>query len=164
MKKQIHIDDSQESVSVRSLGDDHAVTVGDREYRVSGASFSDGVLTFSVGHRIHRVLVSSNVLGRQITVGGRDYFERTGREGEARGPVAHHHGGGSVEAPMPGTVVSLGVATGDDVEAGAPVVVIESMKMQNELTAPMSGKVTSVSCRPGEQVAFGAVLVEITPY
>jgi acetyl/propionyl-CoA carboxylase alpha subunit len=50
-----------------------------------------------------------------------------------------------------------------DQRGGAGVVVIESMKMQNEITSPIAGEVASVNCAVGDQVNFGDVLVEITP-
>jgi biotin carboxyl carrier protein len=64
-------------------------------------------------------------------------------------------------AMMPGVVVSVGVAEGDVVDAGATLVVLEAMKMQNPLQADGPCRVTRVLCRAGEAVAGGAVLVEV---
>ena len=64
---------------------------------------------------------------------------------------------------MPGSIVAVNAKVGDTVAVGDSLVVLESMKMQNEITAPVAGEVKSVSCSPGDQVAFGAVLVEIKP-
>ena len=60
---------------------------------------------------------------------------------------------GSLLAPMPGTVVSVGVVEGDRVEAGQTVLVLEAMKMQHTVTAPLAGVVTEIDVRPGAQVA-----------
>jgi len=70
-------------------------------------------------------------------------------------------GGGRVEAPMPGRVVSVRAKAGDAVTAGAALVVVEAMKMQNELLAPRSGTVTRVLVAEGAAVERGALLVEI---
>lgn len=70
-------------------------------------------------------------------------------------------GEGIVKSPMPGRVVRVLVAEGAEVEAGAPVVVVEAMKMENELTATRAGKVTKVHVAPGATVDGGAPLIEI---
>ncbi len=69
---------------------------------------------------------------------------------------------GSLLAPMPGTVVSVGVVEGDRVEAGQTVLVLEAMKMQHTVTAPLAGVVTEIDVRPGAQVAAGEVLAVVS--
>ena len=70
-------------------------------------------------------------------------------------------GGGLVKSVMPGVVVSLLLGEGDTVEAGQPLLVLEAMKMQNEIAAPVAGVVKRVHVREGEAVSAGAKLVEI---
>jgi biotin carboxyl carrier protein len=72
----------------------------------------------------------------------------------ARGPA-------TLRAPMPGLVVRVLVETGQEVAGGAGVVVLEAMKMENELKAPAAGVVGAVRVRPGEPVEKGQVLVEL---
>ena len=64
-------------------------------------------------------------------------------------------------APMPGLVVRVNVKAGDQVEAGQPLVVMEAMKMENELRSTSTGIVSSVRIQPGAAVEKGAVLVEL---
>ncbi len=66
---------------------------------------------------------------------------------------------GSLQAPMPGRVVEVASAQGDEVEKGQVLVVMEAMKMEHGLRAPHSGRVASVLAAPGEQVESGQVLV-----
>ncbi|MFI1996673.1 acetyl/propionyl/methylcrotonyl-CoA carboxylase subunit alpha [Actinoplanes sp. NPDC020271] len=68
---------------------------------------------------------------------------------------------GSLPASMPGLVVALHVAEGDQVVAGAPIVVLEAMKMQQTLTAPADGVVATIAVEVGKQVAAGEVLAVI---
>jgi acetyl-CoA/propionyl-CoA carboxylase biotin carboxyl carrier protein len=63
---------------------------------------------------------------------------------------------------MQGTVLSVAVAEGDEVEAGAVICVIEAMKMENEVRAHRAGVVTSLSVRAGEPVTHGQVICVIT--
>jgi propionyl-CoA carboxylase alpha chain len=68
---------------------------------------------------------------------------------------------GSLLAPMPGTVVSVTVEKGQQVEPGQPVLVLEAMKMQNTVRAPGAGTVTQIDVQPGAQVAAGEVLAVV---
>ncbi|HEV8305450.1 MAG TPA: biotin/lipoyl-containing protein [Gemmatimonadales bacterium] len=72
-------------------------------------------------------------------------------------------GGGVVKAPMPGLVVRVEVAAGHRVEAGAGLVVVEAMKMENELRAPRPGVVETVHVAAGQAVEKGAPLVTLGP-
>lgn len=66
-----------------------------------------------------------------------------------------------VVAPMPGLIVRLHVQLGDQVQAGQPVVVMEAMKMENELRAPAAGTIKAIHAQPGKAVEKGTVLVEL---
>lgn len=68
---------------------------------------------------------------------------------------------GIVVSPMPGTVVKVTAAQGDKVEAGQPVLVLEAMKMENEITAPKSGVISAMNVGEGQTVAGGEALFEI---
>lgn len=70
-------------------------------------------------------------------------------------------GGGQVTAPMPGKITRILVQPGDEVAAGQGVVVVEAMKMENELGAPLAGRVADVPVAEGDPVDSGAVLVVI---
>jgi biotin carboxyl carrier protein len=83
---------------------------------------------------------------------------RTARGGDA---AADAHGEQAVVAPMPGRVVRVLVAPGDEVTAKQGVVVVEAMKMENELRSPKAGRVKDVAVTPGTSVEAGRVLVVI---
>ncbi len=89
--------------------------------------------------------------------------ERTRHIRDLAGPGAGRTGGGQVRSPMPGLVVRLLVEPGETVEAGAGLVVLEAMKMENELRAHGPGRVTAVLVAPGQAVEKGQPLVELAP-
>lgn len=102
--------------------------------------------------------------GDGVVIGGRRYgFEvddprsLQGRRGAGAGT----EGPRPVKAPMPGRVVRLLVEAGDDVAEGQGVVVIEAMKMQNELKSPKAGRVARVGVVVGDTVGSGDVLVVV---
>ena len=66
-----------------------------------------------------------------------------------------------VTAPIPGTIIRYLVKEGDDVKTGDSIVVLEAMKMENDIVAPAGGKIKAINCKPGDKVAGGAVLAVI---
>ncbi len=70
-------------------------------------------------------------------------------------------GGGAVVAPMPGLVLDVLVEEGDNVEAEQGLLVLEAMKMENELKAPAAGTVTAIHATAGDAVDKNAVLIEV---
>ena len=119
----------------------------------------------------------------RITVDGKTYemdVELIGANGTAVQPVAKEAApvvsapvaapaaskpaaasSGSVTAPMPGTILKVLKADGDAVKAGDVVLVLEAMKMENEITAPADGVIGSLSLTEGSTVAGGDLLFEV---
>jgi propionyl-CoA carboxylase alpha chain len=77
-------------------------------------------------------------------------------------PVSHV-AAGSLLAPMPGTVARLGVAMGEQVAAGQPLLWLEAMKMEHVISAPAGGIVTELPVAAGQQVEVGSVLAVVKP-
>jgi acetyl-CoA/propionyl-CoA carboxylase biotin carboxyl carrier protein len=75
------------------------------------------------------------------------------------GPGAHD---GDVRSPMPGAVIAVGVASGDEVEEGQVLIVVEAMKMEHALSAPFAGTV-GLDVRTGDQVVVDQVLATVVP-
>ena len=101
----------------------------------------------------------------EVDVGGRHVSaevvdERTRHIREMTGAASKPSGPRPLRAPMPGLVVKVEVAEGDDVRAGQGLVIVEAMKMENELKAEASGRVSRVRVEPGHAVEKDQVLVE----
>jgi len=73
----------------------------------------------------------------------------------------HHHGLTEIAAQMPGKIVRVLVEQGSTVEKGTGVVVVEAMKMQNEMKSPRAGVVVSINVQPGDTVNAGEVLATV---
>ena len=76
-------------------------------------------------------------------------------------PEASAGAGTAVKAPLPGTITTVNVKVGDKVNVGDTVVVLEAMKMQNNIEAECAGTITAILVNPGDSVMEGASLVTI---
>jgi biotin carboxyl carrier protein len=70
---------------------------------------------------------------------------------------------GDLHAPMAGKIIRVLVQPGEHVKAGATLLILEAMKMEQQITAPQDGVVTRILCREGDQVTAGAELVVLEP-
>jgi acetyl/propionyl-CoA carboxylase alpha subunit len=97
---------------------------------------------------------------RWVFLDGEVYRFEVERRGQRPRATGHH---GSLMAPMPATVLEVSVASGDMVQAGDTLILLEAMKMELPVRAPVSGRVTAVHCRKGELVQPGVALIDIEP-
>jgi biotin carboxyl carrier protein len=86
--------------------------------------------------------------------------EQEARLAQALGKTASGVGSGSLTAPMPGRVVKILVSEGEAVAQGAPAIIVEAMKMENELHVSTTGVVQRIAVREGDTVDAGQVLIE----
>lgn len=162
------------------------VTVDGREFEVvvDGGRVTVGNEEFEThleaipGTPLRHLLLGDRSLSIAIEPGGRGHWfvsrygdrrelevvdERTRHIRSLTGLGAQVTGPAQLKAPMPGLVARILVEVGQRVEAGAGVVVLEAMKMENELRAPHGGVVRALPAQPGQAVEKGQVLVEFDP-
>lgn len=114
--------------------------------------------TIVVGGKTHKVKVEE----REVIVDGsplpfRVLDVKTGAAGGEAGGAR----GARVKPPMPGKIVTVAVNEGDEVTAGQVLVILEAMKMQNEIVAPGPGTVKKIHVKPGQNVEGKDVLLEL---
>ncbi len=124
-------------------------------------------LSLRYGGRLHLIHLTGTGNGGKVTatLGGRPVpltvmGELRAQALESLGTAA---GGGTITADIPGLVVEVKVEPGQKVHQGEPVIVVEAMKMQNELCAGVGGTVSEVPVSPGDTVNPGDVLLVIEP-
>jgi pyruvate carboxylase subunit B len=160
-------------------GEDHEVTLDEHGVQVDGERVSASVESINgspvrmvtIGDEVHRVVVRPRERGgvrgaytlwldgyrfevEALDERGRAILELSGKSAGPSGPAP-------LVAPMPGLVVRVNVQPGDEVQAGQGLVVMEAMKMENELRAPAAGRVRAILAAPGTAVEKGAVLIEL---
>jgi biotin carboxyl carrier protein len=120
----------------------YSVLLGGRSFEARVERIDDSLVVHIAGRRLALEVNDPRRLGRKATG-----WRREGRQ--------------KIAAPMPGKIVRVLVAEGDAVEAGQGLVVVEAMKMQNEMKAPKPGRIVSLVAREGATVAAGEVLAVI---
>ncbi len=111
------------------------------------------------------VLVSEESQAFNVQIAGRNYeVETVRRRGRARGDEGDNFVDGKwlLRAPLTGVVVETRAQTGDDVSQGDVLLVVEAMKMLNELRARVAGSVSAVHPEVGERVEIGDLLIEVS--
>jgi biotin carboxyl carrier protein len=152
------------------INEDHRLLVDGVEYPVDFESVAgQPVFSLLLDGRSYEAYVyePEDGSGWQVLLRGDLYNvevedEREQRLRAAAGAVAAPGGEFNLKAPMPGLIVSVPVAEGQAVARGDILVVLESMKMQNELKCPREGTVARVRVKPGESVEQNQVLLIVT--
>ncbi len=123
-----------------------------------------GVISLLMGNRAYRVVLEEDAEEPAIHLAGKRFAYRIDDPRSLksrRGQTKSSAGPKTVKATMPGRVVRVLAAKGDTVEANQGAVVIEAMKMQNELKSPKAGVVADVRVAAGDTVALGDVLIVV---
>jgi biotin carboxyl carrier protein len=140
----------------------YKVAVDNNEFLVDGKKTGRTNYSLIVDNRSFEIEVDHTGDEYRVLVDGRSYHihlidERRVRSGSADAG-AQLYGAQTVMVPMPGKVIAVLVGEGDGVERGQGVVIIEAMKMENEVRSPVTGTVKEIRVRPGESVEGGTVL------
>jgi geranyl-CoA carboxylase alpha subunit len=156
------IGDEIRTVTIQREGDCFQVTVGDKRYQIRAQRPEHGRLNLQVGDRRLRAHVASDGPRRYVALAGQTWtLERPQPQQKRRGAAAGGPGAGSLEAAMPGLVLDVLVAEGDEVQQGQPLVLLSAMKMELRIAAPAAGQVVKIRCQAGQVVERGQVLVEL---
>jgi len=148
---------AQRSVTVQASGEQWTVRMDSNALQGSGR-LAGNALRVQIGEQLHRATVIRD--GNELYLFGSEGVQRFTLHdpvSEADQSVAD---AGSLVAPMPGRIVATLVAPGTAVKRGAPLLVLEAMKMEHTLQAPADGTVQGYRVKAGDQVGDGAVLVD----
>ncbi len=147
MKLKAIIGETEQEVSLQLVEGRVEARIGARSYDIEAREIEDGFYLLFLGDRVREVRVDDRI---------KIIDPKRLRSGQNSG--GHHHGVAQIVAQMPGKVVRVHVEAGAAVEKGAGVIVVEAMKMQNEMKSPRAGVLVSVNVKPGDTVNAGDVL------
>ena len=140
----------------------YRVSVDGNEFLVDGKKTGRTNYSLIVDNRSFEIEVDNSEDQYRVLVDGRNYHvhlvdERRMRVGGAQSGL-QLQGRQKVAVPMPGKVIAVLVSEGDTVEKGQGLVIVEAMKMENEVRSPVPGQVKEIRVKPGDAVGAGAVL------
>jgi biotin carboxyl carrier protein len=167
MKLQGHLNKTDHEISVNFDGDRVKANVDGRSYELEVRELSEGEYLLLNGTTVFRCRVEPKQASRQsfeVFLRGRSsditiIDPKRLRSGQAS--AAHDPGTAEVVSPMRGKIVRVLVEQGTQVEAGDGIVIVEAMKMQNEMKSPKAGVVVSITAVTGATVNAGDVLAVI---
>jgi biotin carboxyl carrier protein len=161
MKLGIELDGKTRNVELTRIGDRVQCVLDGKPISADVVEVSPSVYSILIGGQSFEARVESAATGLRIVVGGHEYAAaiRDPRQWRRhRGAAIEAEGRQQAIAPMPGKVVRVLVKAGDAVEAGQGLVVIEAMKMQNEVRSPKRGTVERLVVFEGQTINAGEVL------
>jgi biotin carboxyl carrier protein len=168
LKLEVWIDGRTSRLEVSGNGFRYARDGGEAiEHEFSATPLTPGSWSVLIGGRSYTVIASPTLTGgagaSEVIVNGRAFAVEVfdPREMRARRSAGAGEGRQNIAAMMPGKVVRVLVTQGDAVEAGQGLIVVEAMKMQNEMKTPKAGRVIEVKTKPDATVAAGEVLMVI---
>ena len=138
--------------------------IGDRVYSLDVREIEPDSYMFFLNANVHECRVNASKNSFDVRIHGRSYsitIVDPKRLRSGQNSDRHHHGVAEILAPMPGKVVRVQTEAGATVEKGAGLVVVEAMKMQNEMKSPRDGIVVSIKVKPGDTVNAGDVLAVV---
>jgi len=164
----VTLGDRESRIEVVDLDDGYRVTIDGQVIDLHASFPQVGVLRMVHEGRSHSVDVRAIEDGQEATLGGVRYDvgvidERDKALRALTGGAGGAGAGETISTSMPGKVVALLVAEGDTVQPGQGIIVIEAMKMENELKAAHAGVIADISVQVGQAVESGAALVHIAP-
>jgi biotin carboxyl carrier protein len=164
MKLEIELDGKARTVELNRIGERTQCVLDGRPVEADVIEVSPSVYSVLIGGQSFEARVESAATGLRVIVGGYEYAAaiRDPRQWRRhRGAAAEAEGRQQAIAPMPGKVVRVLVKAGDVVEAGQGLVVIEAMKMQNEVRSPKRGTVERLLVSEGQTINAGEVLAVV---
>ena len=167
MKLKALISDREEELLIKLEEGRIFAEVGNRVYELEVREIEPDCYLFFFHHNVHECRVSEQPASKEtfdVMIHGRRHevtIVDPKRLRSGQNSDRHHHGVAEVRAPMPGKVVRVHAKAGATVEKGAGVVVVEAMKMQNEMKSPRAGIVVSINVQAGDTVNAGDVLAVI---
>ncbi|MBA2341399.1 MAG: biotin attachment protein [Pyrinomonadaceae bacterium] len=166
MKLTAEINNQKHMLDVRREGDSITASVDERRYELEAREVEPGVYLIVSGNCVYECRVEEAEANGavRVEVGDSSYeiaLSDPKRLRGARSAGAEQSGRAVLKATMPGKVVRVLTEAGAEVEVGAGVIVVEAMKMQNELKSPKSGKVVEIHAQVGATVNAGEVLAII---
>jgi biotin carboxyl carrier protein len=141
--------------------DDLQVSVGEKTYQVLVEFLSAEEFLLNIDGKIHNVIINSNSNAYFVYINGRCFHVEKKSASQILGKKDEKQRIINVETSMPGRIIKVLLKKGDKVKEGEAVLILEAMKMQNEIKSPQTGRIIRIAPKAGESVETGALLFTV---
>jgi biotin carboxyl carrier protein len=164
MKRTAHFQDQSHDLQVERTDQTITLTLDDQKHVFSYQHTSGGWILQKDGQVFHTNTLTRKANGPTQVMVNQHTLDITVEDPYALGnSLGDGAGAGEVTAVMPGRVLAIHVQSGDTVEEGQPLLVLEAMKMENVIKAPTAGNITAIDINQGDSVEAGQRMISITP-
>lgn len=166
MEFEFLVDGAIRTIGVENRGRDFVFRDGENVLEAEVRKVSANELLFHFGGRTARIHLTTDAGRTHVSVAGREFIVTEAPQGHAtslKGDEKTSEGNLGIKAPMPGKVIKLSVGEGDEVRRNQTLLIVEAMKMENEVQSPVDGIIKKVHTAVGEFVDSEKPLIEIEP-
>jgi biotin carboxyl carrier protein len=166
MELEFNIEEKVHKLRLEFKDGQYRINLGDRDYLVDSSLISENCLSLLVSGKPFTVYFAEADGKKYLSIGGEQFCIQ---EAKSESVTASDVDSAAVTeapvaaSPMPGKVVKLLVKEGDGVEKGQGLVIVEAMKMENEIKSPVKGMVEKVNFKPGDLVDAAQPIIEMRP-
>jgi biotin carboxyl carrier protein len=166
MELQFNIDQKIHKVEIDSKDGKFLVRLGGKQYHVDSQRISENCLSLLVDGKAYTVFVAEDKTKRYISVQGEQFCIEEAKaetQTQAVADASTLKGIPTISSPMPGKIVKILVREGDKVRKNQGLVIVEAMKMENEIRSPGAGIVKKINFDEGNLVDTADPIIELEP-
>ncbi|MFQ6032280.1 MAG: biotin/lipoyl-containing protein [Candidatus Zixiibacteriota bacterium] len=164
MDLQFNIDQEIYKIEINFKEGKYLVKLDDKQYNVDSQPISENCLSLLVDGKAYTVFIAEDEGKKYISVQGEQFcVEEAKSQTETRSVKESPtlKGAPTISSPMPGKIVKILVRQGDRVEKGQGLVIVEAMKMENEIRSPNDGVVKKINFKEGDLVDAAELIIEL---
>jgi biotin carboxyl carrier protein len=156
------VDKKEYRLNLNQTRENHIqVFLGKRKYEVTLEFLDPDEILLNIDGKVHNVIINSNATSYSVYLNGRRFLIGKKSVHQILGSKAVKQKKINVQTSMPGRIVKVLMKEGTVVEEGQAVLILEAMKMQNEIKSPQSGRLIKIGPKPGDSVETGALLFSV---
>lgn len=166
MEQEFKLRDKTYKLKLEFKGDICEIDLDGKKHKVNAGLVSSNTVSFLKDEQAFIAYFAQKDDKTFISINGEEFcIEKPDRQGKKSFTGEHTHIGeqASVLTPMPGRVVKIGVKVGDEVRKNQTLVIVEAMKMENEIKSPIPAKIKKINFKEGDLVGTDQPIVELEP-
>lgn len=166
MEYEFKVEDKVYNLKIELKDGNYKIELDGKNYDINAESISPNTISFLVDGKTLTAYLAQSDDKVYVSINGEEFcIEKPDEKGKKGFAEEHAHVGekDSVSTPMPGKVVKILIKVGDEVRKNQTLVIVEAMKMENEIKSPTVAKIKKINFKEGDLVDTGQPIVELEP-